>query len=196
MLRPALRNLTAIQTLGVVMEAKGLVNQYESKPVSKIGPNVGTEKVAMHCMRVEIHRVFTLNLAAGTTPFCTFVGGREYFSNFYQVTVSRARVEYVWYRPDRAEFGALGLEVQDHVLNGGLLSAPLGHGTLADDPTVPEVEYEDFQIWCLSVYGRRLPAIDVRVELPEKSMTAAEIQAELLRLRAAQDLPTIAEDKK
>lgn len=169
------------------MEARGLVNQWETKPIPTIGPNCGTEKVAVHSMSVQVRRTFSLNVACGTTPFCTRINGVEYTSNCYRVMVPRVQVEWVWYRPDRAEFDVLDSGSQHHVLNGGLLRGPLGHGTLADDPTHPETDFEAFQDFVLQVYGRRLPPMrrhtlrdGTEITMPDVS-EASEAQARALR---------------
>jgi hypothetical protein len=124
------------------VERKGQVNQYN--PYSGVsGP-----------LR------FTLNLAHGTTPFITFFDSKEYASNVYRLTHVPV-VTHVWYRPGVEAFKELDHWTQDHVLNGGLLFGELNKAqTLADDPVVPEWQYEQFQEWCLAYYGRRLPPME------------------------------------
>lgn len=141
------------------MEAKGLVNEY--------APKTATGRL-----------IHTLNLACGVTPFGITVGGTTYYSRFYEVTAGRVLVEYVWYRPAREEFDSLDTATQDHVLNGGLLRGPMGHPTRADDPAHHGTGHEEFQEWCLAVYGRRLLAPAARE--PEQK-TLSQIIQDLVR---------------
>lgn len=125
------------------MEALGAVNAYA--PYRWRGP-----------------ALWTVNLAAGVTPFIHLWRGREYVSALYCVGVGTGRltVTHAHYRPARDEFDALPPDVQDHVLNGGLLLAELREARqLPDDPVKEEWPYESFQTWCLAYYGRRLPPL-------------------------------------
>ena len=124
------------------MELKGQINGYERK-------DFGTGRQVF----------YTLNLATGVTPFVKTIEGLVCQSLCYNLRdPRRMNVQHAWYRPAREEFDELHVEIQDHVLNGGLLLARLGERAgLKDDPTVHTVEFETFQAWCLEYYGRRLP---------------------------------------
>lgn len=112
--------------------------------------------------------ICTINLAAGTTPFILFEGGREYCSAVYVLDQFeplgqklRVKVTLGWYRPGRPEFDAKSKDLQDHVLNGGLLHLPLADAVahqLAKDPVDPSWEYEQFQQWAEIAFGRRFPS--------------------------------------
>lgn len=118
------------------MELKGRVNQYHN--------------------RLHANSVYTLNLAFGVTPFVIVVDGREYQSQMYQITGGGIQIERVFYRPASEEFHEAERSVKDHILNGGLLLAPLGKQTLANDPTTLDTDFKQFQKWCQTVYGEQI----------------------------------------
>ena len=126
------------------MEQRGQVNCYE--PWGWHG-GIGSE-------------VYVINLAAGVTPFMHLFDGREYSSLCYRLRRPvRVTVAQGHYRPRPEEFATLAPDVQEHVLNGGLLSAPLAVATerqLSTDPVEADWDFERFQGWCQKVYGRRL----------------------------------------
>jgi hypothetical protein len=125
------------------MERTGQVNQYDPW-------KVGTGR----------RPVFTVNLANGTTPFMKSFDGVEFASRCYRLDATICTVTHAWYRPRAGEFGQLDSWSQDHVLNGGLLLADLNSAAvlqLYPDPVPADWEYEQFQGWCLSFYGKRRP---------------------------------------
>ena len=102
-----------------------------------------------------------INMSCGVTPFIHFIDGVEYRSEFYRNTLTSIKVEFAHYRPQLSEFMLLSPSVQEHVLNGGLINAPLGDAVpLRPDPVEENWEYERFQEWCLSYYGRRLGRLE------------------------------------
>ena len=149
------------------MEAKGAINQYMPHATGRLRPNPrGPGMYLERAAQPPGKPVFTINLAAGTTPFVRHFDGREYASQFYRLTAVPV-VTHANYRPTREEFDALDEWSQDHVLNGGLLCAPLDEAIrkqLPGDRRGPETEYEQFQAWCLEYYGRRRPPL----EAPQK----------------------------
>ena len=104
--------------------------------------------------------IYSVNLADGVTPFMLFLGGKEYSSLCYRLRKPvLLTIRLGWYRPGRDEFNGLSKDVQDHILNGGLLHAPLSDAAsrqLPEDPVRSTWEHEAFQAWCLETYGRRL----------------------------------------
>lgn len=108
--------------------------------------------------------VYIINLNTGVTPFIHFFDGHEYRSMCYRLRQPvLVTVEFAHYRPMRAEFDLLDKDVQDHVLNAGLLSGKLFDvRPLTNDPVSSEWEYEQFQEWALSYYGRRLGSLGDR----------------------------------
>lgn len=131
------------------MESRGAVNEYV--PCDR-DPRVGYT------------HVFTINLAAGVTPFMLTVDGKQYTSFCYRLASRVATVTRAWYRPTASQFASFANAwLRDHVLNGGLLEAPLTEAMqlqLAGDPVSPDWDYERFQAWCLETYGRRLPPLE------------------------------------
>ncbi len=106
--------------------------------------------------------VFTVNLANGVTPFMLLLDGKEYSSNFYRLGHPTAvTITHAWYRVRRQEFDSLDESVQGHVLNGGLLHAPIAESwrQLEGDPVVCSWDAETFYEWTRKVYGRRLPPL-------------------------------------
>jgi hypothetical protein len=142
------------------MEKKGAVNQYVPHTRGELVAEGGVT-VLRRPERSAISvfpPVFTVNLAAGTTPFISRFHGREYSSQCYRPTAPPV-VTHGWYRPRLAEFDKLEDGSQEHVLNGGLLIAEVldAAGRQLDaDPVGHEWEYERFQAFCLETYGRRL----------------------------------------
>lgn len=142
------------------MEKKGAINQY----MPYAGGELRYSEQAKGHLYVPNRRppgdpVFTINLAAGVTPFIRHFGGKEYASQCYRLTAAPV-VTYANYRPHSTKFNTLDEWSQEHVLNGGLLCDPLDEAIahqLGQDPVEPGWEYEQFQAWCLSYYGRRLP---------------------------------------
>lgn len=132
-------------TQGKPMELKGMINQYI--------PYLGK---ASKTVSVKGKSIFTINLANGVTPFIIFFDEVEYASNLYQLT-EKPIVSFAWYRPMRVEFDTLSKEMQDHILNGGLLINKLNlTQQLLVDPVEPDWEFDEFQTWCKEYYGRRL----------------------------------------
>lgn len=110
-------------------------------------------------------RRFVVNLSNGTTPFIHVWDGEEYSSSCYSLKgIGPAlKITRAHYRPCKNEFDALSVEMQDHVLNGGLLDKPIGEARpLPDDPVMSDWDYERFQEFALSVYGRRLGPVEMR----------------------------------
>ena len=64
-------------------------------------------------------------------------------------------ITHVFYRPTPGDFHDLDEWSQDHVLSGGLLFAPIGTVTPIIDNIDDEVDFEDFQQFCLAVYKMR-----------------------------------------
>lgn len=122
------------------MELKGAINMYE---VAENPPK------------------FTINLAHGVTPFMKSFDGVTRQSAFYRLRpgITIYRVTHAWYRPGREEFDALDKPNQDHVLNGGLLFAPLGEATQKQTPhdrVCEGMATEAFRVFCADFYGRSL----------------------------------------
>ena len=126
------------------MEARGQVNCYEPFPYKKDGK-----------------RFYTINLAAGTTPFVKMFDGIHCQSICYHLRNPPAvTVGHAWYRPRPLYLENLDDESADHVLNGGLLCAELSvaiASQLPEDAVDPKWSYEQFQAFALKTYGRRLP---------------------------------------
>ena len=129
------------------MENRGAVNQYV--PYKWAGESI-----------------FTINLSAGVTPAFHFFQGREYSSCCYRLSgVGKIDIAHAWYRPKRVIFDKLSVDVQNHVLNGGLnidlleiamaCILPFSLDAVCID-MLRNNNYEEFQKWCLDVYGRRL----------------------------------------
>lgn len=114
--------------------------------------------------------VYTINLANGVTPFIAFFAGKEFVSRMYRLHgCTGISVRQAWYRPTQPEFHSLNESAQAHVLNAGLLCAPLVLAVtrqLPDDPVMHEWDYERFQEWCLTAYGRRLRPWSLALPLP------------------------------
>ena len=67
------------------------------------------------------------------------------------------RVERAFYRPCREEFLTLDSEIQEHVLNGGLIHSPFFPIPISLQEEVdPNIDWEDFQLLCLKWYNTRL----------------------------------------
>ena len=133
------------------MEARGAVNQYmpyyrkQMADGSPAGP------------------VFTVNLAAGVTPFVRHFNGIEYTSQCYRITAQPITVTHGNYRPGPERFKTLDEFAQDHVLNGGLLCEELAvaqNRQIPNDPVEHTWESEQFQAWCLEIYGRRRQTLE------------------------------------
>lgn len=122
------------------MEQRGAVNEY--RPYKAAG-----------------EPIFVINLSSGVTPFIHFFNGAEYCSGCYRLTRPQSvTVAAAHYRPTKEEFDRLKKDLQDYVLNGGLLCEPLEQARpLAGDPVGADWDYERFQEWCKNYYGRRLP---------------------------------------
>lgn len=145
------------------MEAKGAVNQYDVYREGRFAAEGGKTvyKPAPKATLAVFPPIFTVNLAAGTTPFIRFFEGVKYSSQCYRLTWQPVVVTYANYRPGAEAFKELTEFEQDHVLNGGLLCGKLGEvTTLKDDPVEPSWDYERFQRWCLGKYGKRRPPME------------------------------------
>lgn len=109
---------------------------------------------------------FTINLAAGATPFVSFFGDNniECYSEHYNLgSPKRANVQHAWYRPTAEAFAKLEPNVQEHVLNGGLTKATLAEAItlqLPNDTVEQSWDYEQFQTFALKTYGQRLPPME------------------------------------
>lgn len=128
------------------MEAKGAINQYVPYKNSRTG------KIW-----------YSVNLANGVTAFMKMIEGVECNSCCYRLDPRPAKiiVTLAWYRPTRAEFDAMIPEWHHHILNGGLDFGEIGKvQTMPDDPVECDWEYEKFQEWCLSYYGKRLGPLE------------------------------------
>ncbi len=125
------------------MEARGQVNCYEPYK-----GHHGIKKV-----------FYTINLAAGTTPFMKMFDGIECNSLCYRLRDPRiVSITHAWYRPSPTVFKRLDEGWHDHILNGGLHCAELPIAIISqmiDDPVTPDWEYERFQEFLLKMYGKR-----------------------------------------
>lgn len=147
------------------MEARGAINQYTPHARGIMTPNPNGPGVILRRGDPPAGEpVFTINLAAGTTPFIRAFHDVECASQCYRLSAPRSvSVAFANFRPTRAEFDTLNGYVQDHVLNGGLLCLPLAEAVakqLPDDPVQTDWDYERFQEWCQSYYGRRRPPLE------------------------------------
>lgn len=103
--------------------------------------------------------VYTINLAAGTTPFIKFFDGNEYRSCCYvlpAVHFKNLTIGYGWYRPTKEGFDKLRDDSKDHVLHGGLLESPLADAIdrqLPGDTVTDSMPWEQLQAFFLKVYG-------------------------------------------
>jgi len=110
---------------------------------------------AINCYVKGNRQTHTICLAVGTTPFmCKFGNSQGYV---LRPAIQMCLVEIGWYRPCREEFDKLPEWEREHVLNGGLLYAPLAEATarqLPDDPVKVEWEGEEWRAWARLYYGR------------------------------------------
>lgn len=93
------------------------------------------------CQTTCKRRAATINLSTGVTPFSMPCDNPRcdgwMASSMYRLPAGEYTVRYAYYRPRYDEFVELLVDVQEHVLEGGLISAPLASARpLADDPNV------------------------------------------------------------
>lgn len=138
-------------------ERLGMVNEYQARNA-----------------RGELTHLFhTTNLACGTTPVTArfMAAGVMSFdpvpvtavSTFYRLKVKVVQANFAFYRPGSAEFADLDDAQRHHVLNCGLLLAPIRlavakqapHDTLGENFT-----YEEWVRFCEFTYGRTPPPWD------------------------------------
>lgn len=102
---------------------------------------------------------FTINLAAGVTPFMAIINGIECNSTMYRFDpIRRLNITEAWYRPAVAEYNSMPKELQDHILSGGLVHKPIAvaiTNSLMSDPVEDSWEHERFQAFVLETYGRK-----------------------------------------
>jgi hypothetical protein len=102
---------------------------------------------------------FVINLANGTTPFMLVLDKVEYASACYNLTGRlgvAVTVKYAHYRPTREEFEKLDINMQSHVLLGGLLFGEIGKVVqLPNDPVDATWDFEMCQQFFFKTYGRR-----------------------------------------
>jgi DNA-directed RNA polymerase subunit RPC12/RpoP len=122
---------------------------------------------------------WTVNLNSGTTPFgirCPACGTDDSLSSIYRVgravyDLGGVTVTHGFYRPTPGRLAELNAELQarfpdagpdgwdDHVLNGGLVLAPLGECRPVPEPEPPYPEHDGhavFRAFILRLYGRAL----------------------------------------
>lgn len=107
---------------------------------------------------------WTMNLAAGTTPFVqdfNIPGELRMVpisakSQVCKLTVNVVTVTHGFYRPGRVEFDELEEDKKNHVLKGGLLCAPLRDAIHRQEPTddLPDLNaYSPWKAFCERVYS-------------------------------------------
>ena len=119
-------------------------------------------------------QTYTVNLNTGTTPFgvkCPHCKGLNALSNFYRIGPLQPQTEIVithaFYRPTPERLAELNAEVavqfpkagpniwDEHVLMGGLCFDKLGSYLPLVETEPPSEDFEKFQDWIYTIYGKR-----------------------------------------
>lgn len=91
---------------------------------------------------------YTINLHNGTTPFCIICPvcrGLDCFSSFYNLRIDgKININECFYRPVPEDFDKLDWYAREHVLNGGLLHAPIGTVKIVPDKVDEKLTIEQF----------------------------------------------------
>jgi hypothetical protein len=111
----------------------------------------------------------TINLNVGTTPFmikCPHCGAIEASSCFYRIdrVATRIEVTHCWYRPTK-DYLREHPEIKEHILNGGLIMAPIGTVPIVPDDVKVDWKYNQWQKFARATYDDNPMLTDIIEEI-------------------------------